>query len=103
MNKLFYIFILLLILGDIFFFTLSSDIRIFGILLTYVIFIKLLKLRSNSAFIFSLILLLLAYTSFIFSDVTYFANPGPNIPFSEKAAVWTFLLMVVGIVQKWRE
>lgn len=103
MRKLFYIFILLLIISDIVLFTLSSDIRIFGILFIYIFFVKLLKLKSNASFVFSLIFLVLAYSSFIFSDVTYFANPGPNIPFSEKAAVWTFLFMIIGIVQKWKE
>lgn len=103
MRKFFYIIILLLILSDILFFTLSSDIRIFGILLIYIFFMKLLKLGSNIAFIFSLIFLLLGYVHFVFSDITYFVNPGPNIPFSEKAAIWTFLFMIIGMVQKWRE
>ena len=93
----------MLILGDILFFTLSSDIRIFGILIIYVFFIRLLKLKSNISFVFSLIFLLLGYMHFVFSDITYFANPGPNIPFSEKSAVWTFIFMVIGVFQKWRE
>lgn len=103
MRKFLYLFILLLILVDILFFTLSSDIRIFGILLIYILSVVFLKLKSNVSFVFSLVFLLLGYFSFIFSDVTYFANPGPNIPFSEKAAVWTFLFIVIGIIQKWKE
>ena|SRR3989344_4192860 len=104
MHRFFYfIIIFLLILGDITLFTQSSDIRIFILVLIYWLLIKALKLNSKTTFIFSLIFLVLAYLHFIFSDIKYFDNPGPNIPFSERAAMWIFLLMVVGIIQKRRE
>jgi len=103
MRKFSYFLILLLIFWDVFLFVRSSDIRIFAILLIYIFFIKILKLKSNTAFIFSLILLFLAYIQFLFSNPVVFANPGPTPPTSEKTAVWVFLLMVVGIIQKWRE
>ena len=104
MHRFFYfIVIFLLILGDITLFTESSDVRIFTILAIYSVLIKTLKLKSNTTFLLSLIFLVLAYFQFIFSDIKYFHNPSPNIPFSEKAAVWTFLFMVVGAIQKWRE
>lgn len=101
MRKFFYFFILLLILGDVFLFAVSSDLRIFGILATYAFFVKTLKLKSNSAFILSLILLILSYLQFIFSNPVIFITPG--VPYSEKTAVWVFLFLVVGIIQKWRE
>jgi len=104
MHRFSYIIIIfLLILGDITLFTQSSDIRIFTLLIIYWLLIKTIKLNSRTTFIFSLIFLILAYFQFILSDIRYFDNPGPNIPFSEKAAVWAFLFMVVGIIQKWRE
>lgn len=101
MRKLSYFFILLLILGDIFLFTASSDLRILGVLILYVFLIKILKLKSNATFALSLILLILAYIQFLFSDPVVFITPGA--PHAEKTAVWTFLFMVVGIIQKWRE
>lgn len=104
MHSFFYfIIIFLLILADITLFIESSDIRIFTLLLIYGLLIKPLKISSKATFLFSLIFLVLAYFQFIFSDIRYFDNPGPIPPFSEKAAVWVFLLMIVGIIQKWRE
>lgn len=101
MSKFAYLLILLLILGDIFLFVVSSDIRIFGILILYAFFIKTLKLKSNVTFALSLILLIFAYVQFIFSDPVVFITPGE--PVAEKTAVWVFLFLVIGIIQKWRE
>lgn len=104
MHSFFYfIIIFLLILGDITLFTESSDIRIFTLLLIYGLLIKIFKMNSNITFLFSLIFLILAYFQFIFSDIRYFDNPSTITPFSERGAVWVFLFMVVGIIQKWRE
>lgn len=102
MRKFFYLITILLILGDIFLFTVSSDFRILGILFVYIFFVKALKLKSNVAFILSLFFLLLAYVQFIFSNQIIYIN-GSIAPDAEKTAVWVFLLMVVGIIQKWRE
>lgn len=96
-----YLFILVLVLWDIFLLAVSSDIRIFGILILYAFFVKTLKLKSNVAFILSLILLFLAYVQFLFSNPIVFITPGE--PVAEKTAVWVFLFLVVGIIQKWRE
>ncbi len=101
MRKLLYLFILLLILGDIFLFAVSSDFRILGILILYAFFIKVLKLKSNATFFLSLILLILAYVQFLFSNPIVFITPG--VPIAEKTAVWVFLFMVIGIIQKWKE
>lgn len=101
MRKLSYLFILLLILWDVFLFAVSSDLRIFGILALYVFFVKTLRLKSNVTFALSLILLIFAYVQFIFSNPVLFITPGT--PIAEKTAVWVFLLMVVGIIQKWKE
>lgn len=101
MRKLFYLFILLLILGDVFLFTASSDIRIFGILILYGFFVKILKLKSSVTFALSLILLIFAYVQFVFSNPIVFITPGA--PQAEKTAVWVLLFLVVGIFQKWKE
>ncbi len=101
MRKFSYLFILSLILGDVFLFTESSDLRIFGILILYVFFVKTLKLKSNVTFALSFILLIFAYIQFLFSNPVVFITPGA--PNAEKTAVWTFLFMVIGIIQKWRE
>lgn len=101
MRKFSYFFILLLILGDVFLFAVSSDLRTFGILILYVLLVKTFKLRSSAAFVLSLILLVFAYVQFIFSNPIVFITPGE--PTAEKTAVWVFLFMVVGIIQKWRE
>lgn len=104
MHSFFYsIPVFLLILGDVFLFTESSDIRIFGIILIYIFFIRVFKLKSNTTFIFSLVFLVFAYIQFIFSNTAYFLNPDTVAPPSEKTAVWAFLFLVIGIIQQWRE
>ncbi len=72
----------------------KSDLIIFSLIGIYVCFIKVYKLKSRSAFIFCLVLLLLMYI--------YFLLTGPGLH-TEKTAVWLILFMIVGIIQQWRE
>lgn len=101
MRKFSYFFIFSLILGDVFLFAVSSDLRIWGILILYAFFVKTLKLKSGAAFVLSLILLVFAYIQFLFSNPIVFITPGA--PTAERTAVWVFLFLVIGIIQKWRE
>jgi hypothetical protein len=104
MNILFYpLLILLLILSDVFLFLESSDIRIIGIVCIYILCIKVAKLTSIMTFLVSLVLLLIAFILFIFSDVGVFINPGILPVPAERMAVWTFLFIVVGILQQWTD
>lgn len=101
-NKLLYLVpIFLLILGDVMFFTLSSDYRIFGILIIYIFLIRLLKLTSHTTFIFSFFLFLFTYIQFIFAKPVVFHQP--EVPAVEKTAVWLYLFLLIGVIQKWRE
>lgn len=95
------ILILSLILGDVFFFPVSSDVRIFGVLCLYAILIKLLKFKSKTTFGISLVLLFFSYFFYVFSDPSVFAKP--VVPVAERAAVWLYLFLVIGVIQKWRE
>lgn len=79
---------------DIFFIKTSSDFVTFGTLLLYGISAKIYHFRSKLTFLLCLGLLATMYVSFLFS--------GPTIP-TEKAAVWLFLFLIVGIYQGWRE
>lgn len=99
----YYTLIFLLILGDVFLFKESSDIRIFGLVFVYLFFLTFLKLKSKETFIFALAFLIEAYIQFLFSNRAYFLNPDTAAPPSERLAVWTFLFLVIGIIQKWRE
>lgn len=90
-----------LILGDVFFFPVSSDIRIFGILCLYAILIKLLKFKSKTTFGISLVLLFISYFFYVLSDPSVFAKP--VVPVAERFAVWLYLFLVIGVIQKWRE
>lgn len=82
------------ILIDILFIKGSSDIRMFGILGIYVISIFFYKLKSRLTFLFSLILLGVMFAGFIL------AGTSEN---TEKAAVWLFFLLLIGIIQQWKE
>ncbi len=90
-----------LILGDVFFFSVSSDIRIFGILGIYSFLIRWYRWKSTSTFVLILILFLLAYILFVFTDPAAFYQP--LVPATERLAVWVYLFLVIGVIQKWRE
>lgn len=103
-NKFFHVVpIILLILGDVLFFQKSSDWRTFPILIFYVFLILCFKLRANTTFFICLFLFLLIYIHFVFSPLSVFESQYPVLPAGEKIAVWLYLFLVIGVVQKWRE
>ncbi|MBI4064993.1 hypothetical protein HY409_01300 [Candidatus Gottesmanbacteria bacterium] len=101
-NRVFYLTpILLLILGDVFLFKVSSDVRIFAVLFFFFYLIKRFTLHSSATFLFSLILFVLTYIQYIFTDPGAFYVP--LVPSVERTAVWLYLFLVIGVIQKWRE
>lgn len=93
--------ILGLILSDVFFFPISADVRIFGILFLYIVLTKRLRWHSRTTFILTLILFLLSFTLYLFTDPARLHEV--LIPATERLAVWVYLLLVIGVIQKWRE
>lgn len=90
-----------LILGDVFFFPVSSDVRIFGILGIFIFFIRRHHWKSISTFVLTLLVFLLSYVLFVFTDPAKFYQP--LVPATERLAVWVYLLLGLGVIQKWRE
>lgn len=86
--------IFLSILGDIFFLKESSDVRIFGVILVYICSIWLYKLSSKLTFTFALWVLCVMFFLFLFTSTS------EN---TEKAAVWLFFLIAIGIFQQLKE
>ncbi len=102
MKKPRYILLILgLILGDVFFFQISSDVRIFGILFVYIVLTKWLCWHSRTTFILALVLFLLSFILYLFTDPARFHQV--LIPPTERLAVWVYLYLVIGVIQKWRE
>lgn len=95
--------IVFLILGDVFFFEKSSDWRTLPILFFYIFTVFRLKLKANTTFLMCLMLFVFIYIQFIFSPPQTFEAQYPKIPFGEKFAVWLYLLLIVGLIQKWKE
>lgn len=95
--------LILLILADVLFFEKSSDLRTFPILFFYIFMIKRFKLRANTTFFICLFLFVLIYAQYIFSNPATFEIQYPTVPFGEKIAVWLYLFLVIGVIQKWRE
>ena len=93
--------ILALIAGDVFFFQVSSDARIFTLLLLYIVLMKRLQWRSHTTFIVTLVLFLSSFLLYVFTDPAKFHQP--LIPATERLAVWLYLFLVIGVIQKWRE
>ncbi|MEK7543865.1 MAG: hypothetical protein AAB557_03290 [Patescibacteria group bacterium] len=101
-NKLFFLIpVFVLIMGDVILFPISSDIRIFGILLFFFYLIKRFALTSTVTLLFSLLLLILTYVMYLWTDPLLFYQP--LVPAVERFAVWLYLFLVLGIYQKWRE
>lgn len=86
--------ITLTILGDILFINNTSDFLIFGILAFYVGSIWFFKLKSKVTFSLCLFFLIVMFIEFMILGTE---------PETEKAAVWSVLLMGVGILQQWNE
>jgi len=103
LRSLKYIPILLLIFVDVLFFEKSSDYRTFPILLLYIFMIYRFKIRSAGTFIICLILFAVMYIHFILSSPQAYEAQYPQIPLGEKLAVWLYLFLVIGVVQKFRE
>jgi hypothetical protein len=95
------VFILFLICCDVFLFPISSDVRIFGILAIFLYFMKRFAYNSSTTFLFSLVLFALTYIQYILTDPALYHVP--IVPTAERTAVWLYLFLVIGVVQKWRE
>ncbi len=97
------LFIFALILGDVFLFAKNSDLRTFPILFIYIYFIIRFKIQANTTFLICLVFFVFVYIQYIFSSPTAFASQYPVIPLGEKIAVWLYLFLAIGVIQKWRE
>jgi len=86
--------IVLAVLADILLIPQSSDIRIFLTLGLYGISIMLYKLTGRYTFLFCLVLLGIMFIEFLFTSTS---------ESTEKAAVWLYLFLAIGIIQKLRE
>lgn len=82
------------IVADIFFPGASNDIRIFSITTIYIASIWFYKIKSRATFIFALFILAIMFILLLFTSTS--AN-------TEKAAVWLFFLIAIGIFQQMRE
>ena len=95
--------IILIILGDALLFQSNSDWRTFPILIFYIFLLIRHKITANTTFLLCLVLFLFMYIHYIFSPPEVFASRYPFAPFGEKIAVWLYIFLVIGAVQKWRE
>lgn len=79
---------------DIFFIKENYDLVLFGLLIIYIFSTFIFKLKSKTTFIICLFLLLIMYVYFLLTGTS-------NA--TEKAAVWLFFFLGIGIWQQWRE
>lgn len=71
-----------------------TDITLFSFLALYVLGISLLKITSKATFFISLFCAVIMSLAYIVSGTSVI---------TEKASVWLYLFLIVGIVQLWRE
>lgn len=84
----------LIVIADIFLIKESSDIRIFAILAVYIASILFYRLKSKFTFLLCFLILASMYVEFVISGT----SEG-----TEKAAVWLFFFLAIGIIQNLRE
>lgn len=98
---LYFLIILGLICWDVFVFPVSADVRIFAILIIYLIYYWKFRLKSNVTFWISFVLLGVTYIYYLLTDPALYHVP--TVPAAERFAVWVYLFLVLGIIQKWKE
>lgn len=86
--------IFLALLADILYVDGTSDFRIFGLLVIFLITSFFYKIGSRLIFYLCLGLLAIMYLSFLVSGTS---------AMTEKAAVWIFIFFAVGIIKQWQE
>lgn len=72
----------------------NIDVIIFTILIFYVVFIKLFRIRSKFTLTLCLFLLSLMILEFFLTQASFS---------TEKTAVWLIFFLGIGVVQKWNE
>src|SRR5688572_27445106 len=83
---------------DVLLFQKSHDIRFAVIIAFYVYLAKRFHVTAKITFLLCFILLCISYIFFVSSDVSYFLNPGPVVPHSERFAVWLYIFLVIGVI-----
>ncbi len=86
--------VFLAICADIFFLKDSGDIFIFGVLGIYIACIKIYTLTYKHTLLIGLFILTVMYLTFIVSGAS---------PSTEKAAVWLFFFLGIGVIQQIKE
>lgn len=93
-KKVILTFLIAAIFFDIFIIRNSFDIVIFSILFLYGVFVIMSDLNSKRTFMLCIGLLVVMFINFFLS--------GTSVQ-TEKAAVWLFLFLALGIIQQWKE
>lgn len=84
---------ILIIIGYIFFSSVTSDVIIFGILGTYIFILNFYQLSSKITFLICFFILAAFSVLFVFTNIS---------DYTETAAVCLFIFMAVGIFQEIR-
>lgn len=82
------------IIGDILFLGQSQDLRIFSLIVIYILAIRFYKLKSRFTFSFALFVVIIIFIELILTSTS---------PTTEKAAIWLFFLIAIGIFQQIKE
>lgn len=83
--------VVLMVTGHIFFSNITSDVLVFGVLAFYISAIYFYKLKAKTTFIICFFILAAFSIQFIFTSIS---------SHTEKAAVWLFLFLSIGIIQE---
>lgn len=94
---------IVLVLSEALLFPKPSDIRTFPILLLYIFCVFRFKIPANGTFLLCLGLFILIYIQYVLSPPIVFATQYPLAPTGEKIAVWFYLFLIIGVLQKFRE
>lgn len=93
-QTVFLVFVATAVIVEVYVFSYSVDMRLFGVLLLYWWFSRIGKIASTRAFQLCLVLLVVMFVSYLVGGVS---TP------TERLAVWFVLFFALGIIQQWRE
>lgn len=90
----FLVFVAMSLIAEVYIFSFSVDIRLFGALLLYWWLSRIGKLASARVFQLCLVLLMAMFVSYLF---------GGTSSSTERLAVWFVLFFAMGVIRQWRE
>ncbi|MCL4418659.1 hypothetical protein M1146_00995 [Patescibacteria group bacterium] len=82
------------LIADLFYFSIPTDLRLFTLLLIWIIVVRAYRMASSSTFKLTLLLFVLLFISFLFKRESIL---------NERISTWIYLLLATGVIHQFFE